>query len=318
MRPPEYTLISTASTVVVIVLSLWNVTQYYIVAHPGTSPATLDTPHGLVQVTYTSSISEVHPYPIFVYNHTDLLSDTIRRTGEWHECNEMIYLAVAATSIYSIDNAFPIIDIGANIGACTLLAAHLGFAVHAFEVVDSNVAAIRASVAANPSISHLITVHHVPLSAASGTCGFTCSRATNYGDSFFTSGTACPSAFVRGPEICSVTLDSVPMDSVISSMKMDCQGCEADALEGAEEFWSHTLVLSVKMEVDPGMERGRSVAALDWLCDHGMHLYAREGTMIQCTDTAEFVHALNGWQDIVAWNALVPADRRLRSVWKID
>ena len=63
-----------------------------------------------------------------------------------------------------------VLDIGANVGIYSLLAAYAGLTVLAFEPMPRNRALLAATLCANPVLARRITVHPVALGERRGEC----------------------------------------------------------------------------------------------------------------------------------------------------
>merc|ERR1712216_1034392 len=90
-----------------------------------------------------SWLDHMEPAPLFPlcvrssHNHLD---SEVRGRGRWSEC-------VQFAAILEMTGAFRcrVLDIGANIGACSVMLAHLGYQVVAFEPLARNLELFRAS-----------------------------------------------------------------------------------------------------------------------------------------------------------------------------
>jgi FkbM family methyltransferase len=117
-----------------------------------------------------------------------------------------------------------VVDVGANVGNHTIyLAAVAGCRVMAFEPNQALCAAIRASVAANPTLPEVV-VHACGLGRSFGAASFAADRADNLGAQRLTVGAG---------EIAVATLDSFTGASPVRAIKIDVEGMELDVLAGA-------------------------------------------------------------------------------------
>eukprot|EP01068_Selenidium_serpulae_P016299 Selendium_serpulae@DN6284_c2_g4_i1.p1 len=80
-----------------------------------------------------------------------LLSDTVRRTGKWAECAPLVKLWDTSPAAQS--GASPIfLDVGANLGICSLLMLKRGAKTVAFEPQPSNLFYLTSSLLMNPDV----------------------------------------------------------------------------------------------------------------------------------------------------------------------
>jgi FkbM family methyltransferase len=72
----------------------------------------------------------------------------------------------------SVPQGSTVLDIGANIGAYSVMAAYYGFTVHAFEPLDMNLALFRASLCANSDVldASRVTIHETLVGDQQGSC----------------------------------------------------------------------------------------------------------------------------------------------------
>eukprot|EP00930_Biecheleria_cincta_P069386 TRINITY_DN57129_c0_g1_i1.p1 TRINITY_DN57129_c0_g1~~TRINITY_DN57129_c0_g1_i1.p1 ORF type:complete len:555 (+),score=105.57 TRINITY_DN57129_c0_g1_i1:186-1850(+) len=97
---------------------------------------------------WLDAVAPVPAVPLCVRSGRDVVSDTIKYKGRWSECNELFGMAEALSSPGCL-----VVDVGANLGACTLLLARLGFQVLAFEPLPSTVQLFKASLNLNEPLA---------------------------------------------------------------------------------------------------------------------------------------------------------------------
>ena len=134
---------------------------------------------------------------------------------------------------YNRDASF--VDIGANIGSCSLHFAALGVPVIAVEPLVDHVSIITGSLLANPSFT--VELHHGLVSSTAKTIkAKVVSQDHNWGNT--TVEEVEPSAAAATREGETVTLAQHSLDSLlrrrkVALLKLDCEGCEYEALMGA-------------------------------------------------------------------------------------
>jgi FkbM family methyltransferase len=144
----------------------------------------------------------------------------------------------------SVPQGSNVLDIGANIGAYSLMAAYYGFKVHAFEPLEMNLALFRASLCQN---SHLVdesrvTIHESLVGDQEGSCSVYTGHSKGLG--VMCCGAAeCAkvdkSAHTFQKSMPITKLDSVLGTSVqghIAFVKMDVEGAECKVLNGGQKL----------------------------------------------------------------------------------
>eukprot|EP00927_Polykrikos_kofoidii_P078388 TRINITY_DN75216_c0_g1_i1.p1 TRINITY_DN75216_c0_g1~~TRINITY_DN75216_c0_g1_i1.p1 ORF type:complete len:659 (-),score=86.15 TRINITY_DN75216_c0_g1_i1:110-2056(-) len=82
--------------------------------------------------------------PLCVRGGNNVVDEEIRRRGSWFACHDLASLAKMAGPL-----GCQILDVGANIGACTVMLARLGHRVAAFEPLPRNAELLKASLNLN-------------------------------------------------------------------------------------------------------------------------------------------------------------------------
>jgi len=189
-------------------------------------------------------------FDIACLNDNDIVCHDICLWGYW-EFSSVTHLGLSKLPVGDV------IDIGANMGWYTLLFAHAGFAVHAFEAMPHNVALINASLCANPALSPRVTVHPLALAAKPGGDCEIYSSIRNVGD-----GTMCCAEVpcdVRGNSfyelrnrVKTTTLDAELLGRLhgpIAFMKIDVEGYECEVLEGASRLFARNAPFNLMSEI---------------------------------------------------------------------
>jgi FkbM family methyltransferase len=182
--------------------------------------------------------------------------------GNWEDLSGKLH----KLSHSSVPKGSNVLDIGANIGAYSLMAAYYGFTVHAFEPMDKNLELFRASLCAN---SHLldesrVTIHQSLVGDQEGSCSLYEARQGL--------GVMCcgqqecaqvekHNKFVKTMPI--LRLDSVLGTEIkghIAYVKMDVEGAECKVLNGGtkllEEPFHPDMIQSEVMPRGMGRDDG--------------------------------------------------------------
>ncbi|MEJ0070934.1 MAG: FkbM family methyltransferase [Pseudomonadota bacterium] len=160
----------------------------------------------------------------------EFLSNIIRRDGFWEMPQTKLLVAhVKKTDV--------ILDIGANLGYYTVIAAKLASegVVHAFEPDPANFALLERNCALNGCGNAVL--HQMALSSESGPAQLFQS-ARNKGDHRLASSAKDGAAITIAREVGDVVLQALPRVDVI---KCDTQGAEADVFAGLESLMARSV-----------------------------------------------------------------------------
>ena len=224
-----------------------------------------------VQMTYKWLISEQPA--MCIRKSDDALSNVIRQQGRWPDCDDlMIWLKPHTPS----DGLF--VDVGGNIGSCTVLVAGHGFVTHAFEPEPDNLRYFRSTLARFPSLSTLVHLHGFALGDKDGE-SFIYRQDGNAGNSVVN---------VVHPDDPSNQIDYSAMESnkspihistldaelwpdlaspppPILLLKMDAQGFETKTLQGARRLLEFRAIKAVQTELAPAFLKAQNSSATE-LC----------------------------------------------------
>ncbi|KAJ1628419.1 S-adenosyl-L-methionine-dependent methyltransferase [Pavlovales sp. CCMP2436] len=180
-----------------------------------------------IVVTHAAAI----PYRICC-RRNQLVDRVIKQTGKWPDCDHLP--AMLGGSVPGKRLLF--VDVGANIGACSLLMAAHGHRIVSFEPVPQTFRALAAGFAANNFTGSATTLVNAAASTEVGVSTIS-TKLGNAGHSF-TGGRGAVAADASGYEVFDIettTLDTVVHEHV-HLMKIDTQGHELKALKGAREL----------------------------------------------------------------------------------
>lgn len=136
-------------------------------------------------------------------------------------------------------------DVGANVGAYSLVAAALGAQVHAFEPLQVNYERLVENIALNPFLAGTVTPHRAALGESAGVV-----RLHALTDEPGGTTTLEPEASARTEEVCQFSLDSFVrwQEQGPDHVKIDVDGNEDGVLLGMRELLSTRPPRSVMIE----------------------------------------------------------------------
>ena len=216
----------------------------------------------------------VHPWKA---NYTlclrkkEYVDETIRKAGSWSECNPFFDFADKAKGLY--------VDVGTNIGACSLPMYANGYRVLSFEPTASTFAALEAAVKATQENRQSIEMRgeirlikkglsdergQSIIYSRPGNSGDSISRPVHQkandpvADSFWKSGTgylAKPTRKNKTDVFIQSTIELTTLDDEVTEpvdfMKIDAQGHEVKVLQGAEKLLRKIGVNKILFEWSP-------------------------------------------------------------------
>eukprot|EP00892_Ulva_mutabilis_P003935 jgi/Ulvmu1/1913/UM012_0073.1 len=214
---------------------------------------------------------------IAVEPEADIVSDALQRRGTWEiseveavltalERSDVLRNAIASLSAPPPDAAPAappvLVDIGANLGVYTIVAAALGYPVIAFEALPRNVAAIHQTLCWNPELAERVTLFPYALGAAERSC-VVMSDDGNVGDGHLgcTNGAVISRLRKRMPPraaVQSVRLGDYLAGVPVDVLKLDVEGYEPMVLAGAGSVLDGVHFALSEISSDMGSKAGRS------------------------------------------------------------
>lgn len=166
------------------------------------------------------------------------------------------------------------VDVGSNIGSCSVHMASLGFPVVAVEPVTQHVNTIRGTIDLNPSFH--IELHHAGIAAQERSAKVNFGHGSrNWGASEFHEVNSTANETFEA-ELPLKTFDQLIHSRRISLVKIDCEGCEWDAIKGARKSLKRIPMIKVEL-VQPDYRDGNSTVTsqdiLKYLQANGFDLY---------------------------------------------
>lgn len=205
----------------------------------------------LVPVTPPPFLNSIQKYTQCVRRRPDVVSNEIRSLKRWRGCDNPIQLWMEFVE----PKGSTFIDIGANIGSCSLLALSAGATVIAFEPLPSNLYYFHESIASlNPQWKSKLTLWPVALGAQNKTETIY-TEPGNAGNSALEFPTRAKREGAKVVQV--VRLDEVipppPQGEGESQtsyiFKLDVQGYELHVLEGAQRLLASGAVKAIQTEI---------------------------------------------------------------------
>jgi len=204
-------------------------------------------------------ISSTKPeFKLYLHPPGDLLSDSFYKIGYWNDCK--IHLSNINKHFGSnSSNNIVIIDVGANIGSCTLLFSSLGYKIYAFEPYRENYRLLSYSIINNIHLdgeiilitagtSNLKNISEINIEIGNAGNNIVGSSISN-NDLLRIGGSGRNTKYIKNP-IRLTTLDHIIKEHV-HYMKMDCQGSELSTLLGAKELLDKYKIDVIAFEYTP-------------------------------------------------------------------
>ena len=165
------------------------------------------------------------------------------------------------------------VDVGANIGSCTVHMASLGLPVISVEPVMQHVETIRGSIEINPSFH--VDLQHIGMAAFDKSIKANFGHgARNWGATEFHEVIGQNETFET--ELRLRTLDQVVGSRKVSLLKVDCEGCEWATLKGARRTLRRIPMIKIELvqpEYSAGNETVSSLHVLQYLKDKDFELF---------------------------------------------
>ena len=200
--------------------------------------------------------STIPHFTICLYNADDVISSFFMRDGYWRDCMDLpLYARAAYAASENQSSEVPVVlDVGANIGTCSLLMASQGMMVTAFEPEKSNAAMMRTSILLNRySLRGNVTLYNLAVSDRVGE-DVVRSEKGNMGNSIIAAPDGAKHAAVVSKMDVSNRIRLLPLDYVIYHhvhlAKLDCQGSEVHVLRGAKRLLSQNSIDVIRAEFD--------------------------------------------------------------------
>eukprot|EP00445_Apocalathium_hangoei_P064201 CAMPEP_0204110162 /NCGR_PEP_ID=MMETSP0361-20130328/1720_1 /ASSEMBLY_ACC=CAM_ASM_000343 /TAXON_ID=268821 /ORGANISM="Scrippsiella Hangoei, Strain SHTV-5" /LENGTH=399 /DNA_ID=CAMNT_0051060029 /DNA_START=51 /DNA_END=1250 /DNA_ORIENTATION=+ len=227
--------------------------------------------------------------------YTDLISEWVEKDGDWVNCRDLsrIWNSTIMRAGSSEKDIF--LDIGANIGVCTMHMAVLSDAnaVVAFEPSETNLFYLTGTFLANPSYASKVQVYPVglgnqtvdlPIFAEPGNAGHSVIGAAV--------GELGMGVLEKVGTIHVRRLDDIirPPYPKVRLAKIDVEGFETNVLRGGRELFSSGAVRSIYFELSP-LLRGRGSSKLELVnlfLEFGYEFHEKDGRTMSTSTLQNF------------------------------
>ena len=269
-----------------------------------------------VNVNATFHITSTAPPYVLCLREGQAVDEYVKRHGRWMDCDPLQKLMRREKGVF--------VDVGANIGTCSMMMASLGHRVVSFEPTPPTFVALAAALAGTaPSPSWDVRLVNAGVSNESGAAVIQ-TQPGNAGGALTTGRSeqgevhssafqfAVPRKFAihngwQKYQISLTTLDEAVHEHV-DLMKLDCQGHELRALQGGWNLINNLGVDIMRLEFFPtGIRQvgDDPVALLRFLDEAGYRLFTQESETthpVPPSSFAQFAHKFrDGYIDLVAY-----------------
>eukprot|EP00013_Stygamoeba_regulata_P014627 CAMPEP_0177668334 /NCGR_PEP_ID=MMETSP0447-20121125/22701_1 /TAXON_ID=0 /ORGANISM="Stygamoeba regulata, Strain BSH-02190019" /LENGTH=367 /DNA_ID=CAMNT_0019174825 /DNA_START=1 /DNA_END=1101 /DNA_ORIENTATION=+ len=204
---------------------------------------------------------------LFLHPPPDIPSDTVRATGRWVDCDDIIDNVESLHTPRAV-----VVEVGANIGLCSMQLGALGHRVLAVEPNPRNAEKLRKSIKRNAQLKGEVTLVEAAAWNSKGHRDIQM-ETTNFGNSIVIGGDEKLQTVKSTKEVAQyqteqvrlTRLDDIVLPGVaIDVLKIDAQGAELFVLEGAEAILSQaTRPRMIIFELAPAWLALFQVAPLD-------------------------------------------------------
>lgn len=229
--------------------------------------------------------SSINPYKMYIRKSNDLISTMIMQYGKWPECED--YLNIFKDIENSLHFSGIFLDIGGNIGACSLLFLSYNIKTIIFEPMPDNLYLLTKSLLMNPSFLNISELYPIALGEKEGK-GEIKASSNNWGGS---------SLVARIPRMNNkiikiFTLDKIlkERNEVILLTKIDVEGYEYNVLKGGIEKLKSKKIVAIVFEVNCFTLKSQKLSPMvifKFLEDIGYVIYNRMN--IICDDLQDVV-----------------------------
>jgi FkbM family methyltransferase len=195
------------------------------------------------------SVRTKQGFRIFLNPNDSKISASIALTGSYSVLQEPQITRLFETQVKKTSI---VVDVGANIGWFSLVAAKRARQVHAFEPEPMSYGLLQKSIAANGFDN--ILAHPFCVSDHDGVETLYISDSRNKGTHSIVRKTA-----PKGIQVSSVTLDTLFPTERIDLLKLDVEGAESKVLDGAQRLIEERRIGQIIMEWNPSFWQDRSM-----------------------------------------------------------
>lgn len=174
--------------------------------------------------------------PIAVYKKNDIVSNNILRVNSWEP-------DISKFLIHSTRLSF--VDVGANIGIHSIVAAYHGKHVFAIEPMINNILLLNATLCRTPILAKNITILPYGVGKTDSTCKLY-SDPYNVGDNHLVCDRRSENRVIKKKYVYRQSVSVKPINTLVTpdqydSMKIDVEGKECDVISNLPAFPLHTV-----------------------------------------------------------------------------
>ena len=224
----------------------------------------------LVEVEYQKDFwgsVDFNPVPPFFINTHDPINQDVyisgsvhQRTGPWDPYIWNLFVNILSKSEYEK----LVVDVGANLGYFSLLAASMGFKVVSFEPMNRNAAKFLSSIARNNFEDKIILYQNAVTYNSCDSVTMTETHNTNQGNGQIKGSTSSKEGLYGQDYVDTIKIDDVIHTDVLL-MKIDVEGFEGAVLNGAKNLICWNLVLYITIEFSHDTRHSKDCPALQML-----------------------------------------------------
>lgn len=217
-----------------------------------TSPSSISksAPEDSCPLPAAAKWCSLHGMQMACYENGDIVCNAICSSGDWENVGRF-------APLFRDLEGKTMVDIGANVGTYSFIAAQQGMTVEAFEAMPSNHALIEATLCRNPGLR--VKLHKVALSDSPEQKCYIVSGSDNVGDGILCCGKSedeCtgPNYKSRSAVTTSTLTDIIAVRKTegippIAYVKMDVEGAEYRVLKGSPDFLTSEHPQFIQSEV---------------------------------------------------------------------
>lgn len=267
-------------------------------------------------------------FTLNVHPKGDVVSDQFYDRGYWPDCIEHLS---KINKLFGEKKKLVIVDVGANIGSCSMLFASKTHKVYSFEPLARNFALLNKSIQENKHLEGRIVATNAGIGPA-GTIHMSqkviYSETGNFGNSIVEGGggkddTISKEELYRlaskgGRTYTRSVIHMTTLDHVIKEhvnyMKLDCQGCELKALRGATTLLKVHGVDLIRLEFAVDWIKAQKEDPLDLLLllqSYNYTIYKQDGARLESSKEAfkQFIKKFENtiqpvFEDIIAFRKI--------------
>lgn len=210
---------------------------------------------------------DFHPVPLFHINTHDPTQQDVyisasvhRRLEPWDQYIWNLFVRILSN--FTRDAV--VVDVGANLGYFSLLAASMGYKVVALEPMTRNAAKFVASIAKNQFEDKVILYQNAAWHHSCAAVTMSATHDTNQGNGQITAMDFSKVGLYGRDFVDTIRLDDVIQGDVLL-MKIDTEGSESAVLDGAKSLICWNIVRFITLELSHATRQSKECSAIQML-----------------------------------------------------